>query len=105
MQCITPGFPIGFPCDEKRGIMMSTIAKEPQVTKDGVAFSVIVEYQQHDCIISQEVLANLSHSTDEKIDALATYNAFQAKITGVARRMAKAGVTTSPMVLTTQNFG
>jgi len=35
---------------------------------------------------------------------LATYNAYEAKITGVARRMAKAGVTTSPMVLANQNF-
>lgn len=84
---------------------MTTVTKEPHLTTDGVAFSVIVEYQQRECVISQEVLSGLSHSTDKNLDLLATYDAYQAKINGVARRMAMAGVTTSPMTLTSQNFG
>jgi hypothetical protein len=83
---------------------MSNVAKLPRVTSDGVAFSVIVEYQERECVIPQDVLSNLSRSADKDLDLLATYNAYEAKITGVARRMAKAGVTTSPMVLANQNF-
>jgi len=35
---------------------MSNVAKLPRVTSDGVAFSVIVEYQERECVIPQDVL-------------------------------------------------
>ncbi len=88
----------------KQRFIMSNIAKPPHLTSDGVTFSVIVEYQERECVISQDVLSNLSRSADKNLDLLATFSAYEAKITGVARRMAKAGVTTSPMVLANQNF-
>jgi hypothetical protein len=84
--------------------IMSTFDNTAQLTEDGVAFTVTVEYQRHACLISSEVLSNLSRSTDKNFDLLATYDAYHAKIQGVARRMVAAGVQGIPVLLTSRNF-
>ncbi len=83
---------------------MNTSANNAQLTEDGVSFTVMVDYQQRNCVISKDVLSNLSHSTDENLDLLATYDAFFAKINGVARRMVAAGVQGNTVTLSNQNF-
>jgi hypothetical protein len=83
---------------------MSITPKQPGLTDQGVEFTVTVEYVVHDCVISREILSKLSHSEDKGLDFLATFRVFQAKITGVARRMVQAGVGGSPIVLGLQNF-
>ncbi len=84
---------------------MSTLNTAAHLTDDGVAFTVTVDYQQRACLISRNVLSALSHSTDEKLDLLATYYAYHAKINGVARRLVAAGVQGLPVLLSAQNFG
>ena len=85
-------------------IKVSNIINPPFLTDEGVTFTVIVDHQQRDCLISRDVLSNLSHSVDENLDLLATYDAYHAKINGVARRMVAAGVKGSTVVLSNQNF-
>jgi hypothetical protein len=88
----------------KLGIMMSNVLKAPALTGDGVAFSVLVEYKFHECLVSPEALSNLSQSVDKELDLIATYSAYEAKITGVARRLVMAGVNSTPILLGPQNF-
>jgi hypothetical protein len=83
---------------------MNTSTNIAHLTDDGVAFTVTVDYQQRDCVISRDVLSNLSRSTDENLDLLATYEAYHAKINGVARRIVAAGVQGHTVVLSSQNF-
>jgi hypothetical protein len=83
---------------------MSNVAQTPALTSDGVTFSVMVEYKLHDCLVSPEALSNLSQSTGKELDLIATFDAYAAKINGVARRLVMAGVTTSPILLGPQNF-
>jgi hypothetical protein len=88
----------------KPEIVMSTFDSTPCLTDDGVAFTVVVDYQQRACLISRDVLSTLSHSTDKNLDLLSTFYAYQAKINGVARRLVAAGVQGLPVLLSTQNF-
>jgi hypothetical protein len=84
--------------------MMSNSITAPCLTGDGVTFTVTVEYQSHNCLVSQEALTNLCQSDDKKLDLIATYQAYEAKIHGVARRLVTAGITGSPIMLGPQNF-
>lgn len=83
---------------------MSNFLKSPCLTGDGVTFTVTVEYKEHDCVVSQEALSNLCQSADKALDLIATYEAYEKKINGVARRMVMAGITSSPIQLGPQNF-
>lgn len=83
---------------------MSTCDTTPYLTADGIAFTVIVDYQQRACMISRDVLTKLSQSTNKNLDLLATFYAYQANISGVARRLAAAGVQGTPLSLSIRNF-
>ena len=83
---------------------MNNFFTPPCLTSDGVTFTVTVEYKFHDCLVSQEALYNLCQSDDKKLDLIATYCAYEAKIQGVARRLVTAGITGSPILLGPQNF-
>lgn len=83
---------------------MSNVLKAPALTSDGVTFSVLVEYKFHECLVSPEALSNLSQSIGKELDLIATYSAYEAKITGVARRLVMAGVNSTPILLGPQNF-
>jgi hypothetical protein len=82
----------------------STLNTTPHLTKDGVAFTVTVDYQRRDCLISREILFDLSRSTDGNLDLLATFYAYHAKIDGIARRLVAAGVQGLPVLLSARNF-
>ncbi len=83
---------------------MSTLNTAAHLTDEGVAFTVTVDFQQRACLISRDVLSNLSHSTNDNLDLLATYYAYHGKINGVARRLVAAGVQGLPVMLSAQNF-
>ncbi|MFC5473858.1 DUF1488 family protein [Paraherbaspirillum soli] len=79
--------------------MMDNVLAAPRLTNAGVLFSVVVEYQQYQCLVPGATLADLSHSKDPKLDLLDTYHAFQTKIEGVARRLIGAGVAGKPLLI------
>ncbi|MFI4939534.1 MAG: DUF1488 family protein [Burkholderiales bacterium] len=83
---------------------MNNITISPCLTSDGVTFTVTVDYKAHDCVISQEALSSLCQSADKKLDLIATYQAYEAKIQGIARRLVTAGITGSPIMLGPHNF-
>jgi len=83
---------------------MSTLNIAPHLTEDGVTFTVTVDYQRRACLISKQILFDLSRSTDKNLDLLATFYAYHAKIDGIARRMVAAGVQGLPVLLSARNF-
>lgn len=77
---------------------------EPTLTESGVAFTVSVDFIKRDCIISRDALAKLSALQSGIDDPLATFRAFEAKISGVARRMIAANVPGTPLQLGPDSF-
>lgn len=76
----------------------------PRLTRNGVAFTVTVEFKEHKCLISPETLIKLCQSQDPQLDLIATYRAYEGRIRGVARRLIAAGVAGSPMRLESKYF-
>lgn len=91
------------PCD-KSGIMMSNVPKAPGLADEGVTFTVLAEYKFHDCPVSPEALSNLSQLVGKELDSIATFKAYEARITGVAQRLALAGIAGSPVLVGPLNF-
>ncbi|PUA19977.1 DUF1488 family protein [Glaciimonas sp. PCH181] len=83
---------------------MDNVLAAPRLTRAGILFSVIVNYQHYQCLVPAATLAALSHSKDPKLDLLNTYRAFQTKIEGVARRVINAGVAGVPVVVSSGYF-
>lgn len=77
---------------------------EPILTKNGVAFTVSVDFVKRDCVISEEALAKLSALQPGTSDPIETFRAFEAKINGVARRMVAANVQGTPLQLGPDSF-
>jgi hypothetical protein len=78
---------------------MST-TRQPHLTSDGVAFSVSVDYVQHECLITDEALKKLSvlgSAPASEIDSMKIFHAYEAKINGIARRLVAAGVQGTPL--------
>lgn len=83
---------------------MTQSATEPISTNAGIAFTVRVDSVKHDCIISNEALAKLCKLKDGKLDPMETFQAFEATINGVARRLVAAGVPSAPLMVGPQSF-
>lgn len=83
--------------------MTHTLA-EPQLTNDGVAFTVRVDSVNRDCFISNEALATLSRQSAGDASPIDTFRAFEATINGVARRMVAANVPGDPLKLGPNSF-
>ncbi len=77
---------------------------QPQLTKNGVAFTVRVDSVNRDCLISCEALAKLSRLRTGTSDPMETFLAFEATINGVARRMVTARVPGTPLLLGPDSF-
>jgi hypothetical protein len=77
---------------------------EPQLTENGVAFTVRVDSINRDCLISCEALAKLSSLRAGVSDPMETFHAFVATINGVARRMVTARVPGTPLLLGPDSF-
>jgi|GEM_PF-4496763 len=83
-----------------------THTQQPAVLVDGgVAFTIITtEFTQHECIISAEALSALARKQNGQHSLLEIFNANEAKIRGVARRMVAARVKGSPLQLEERSF-
>ena len=77
---------------------------QPQLTKEGVAFTVRVDSLNRECLISTEALSKLAKLGNGKLDPLATFHAFEATINGVARRLVAANVPGNPLQLGPNSF-
>jgi hypothetical protein len=83
---------------------MSELSSVVKMTKNGIGFSVCVEFVNRDCFISNEALIKLASQMFEVIGPMQTFRELEANITGVARRLVRAGVKGSPLQLTPNTF-
>lgn len=83
---------------------MSSSDEQPRLTEQGVAFTVRVEFEPHDCVISLEALARLSALRSTAASPLQTFAAYEARINGVARRMVAARVQGNPLLIGPNSF-
>lgn len=83
---------------------MTQTTQGPSLTDTGVAFTVRVDSINHACLISNEALAKISKLKDGDSDPLSTFQAFEATINGVARRLVAANVPGTPLLLRPQSF-
>lgn len=83
---------------------MTVTTEQPQLTDQGIAFTVLVDFARRDCVVSLDALAKLSALRSEASSPLDTFRAFEARINGVARRMAAARVPGDPLRLGPDSF-
>jgi hypothetical protein len=83
---------------------MSQAMAQPQITENGIAFTVRVDSVNRDCVISLEALSKLSQLRSGISDPMETFHAFEASILGTARRMVGANVQGTPLQLGPNSF-
>lgn len=82
----------------------TTASSEVKATNAGISFSVCVEFVTRECFISNEALVKLASQMVTAIGPMRTFRELEANITGVARRMVRAGVPGTPLLLTPNTF-
>jgi len=87
---------------------MNRLLNSPRLADDGVAFTVVVDSAKRDCLITTQALYKLrafkNDEPEEGADIMEIFMAFEAKINGVARRLAAAGVAGTPLVIRPETF-
>jgi hypothetical protein len=71
----------------------------PQAVEDGVSFVVEVGFSNRECLVSKSALARLARLKGSQLDAMGVYRVHEDRIQSVARRLAVAGVSGTPLVL------
>jgi hypothetical protein len=86
-------------------IMTTTTLAHPLLTQEGVLFTVRVDSVGRDCIVTHDALQALSHlkPTDDA-DMMALFHAYEAKISGIARRLVGANVPGNPLRMNPATF-
>ncbi|HJV73849.1 MAG TPA: hypothetical protein VJ654_06490 [Noviherbaspirillum sp.] len=80
---------------------------QASLINDGVAFTVTVEAVTHKCIVTRDAIHSLSamkNIADTDLDMIALFHAYEATISGVARRLVAAGVPGQPLVVRSNTF-
>lgn len=75
-----------------------------RITKKGIAFTVRVDSVDRECFISVAALDKLSKFKSGPSEPMKTFLAYEATITGVARRLVTAGVPGTPLQLGPDSF-
>jgi hypothetical protein len=84
---------------------MDHLSKKTAVVENGIAFTVTtLDFANHECIISKEALLSLSALRNGDFNPLEIFQANEAKICGVARRLIAARVKGSPLQIGPQSF-
>jgi len=86
---------------------MAANINQPCLTPEGVTFMVTVDCIGRKCIVTHEALHKLSElksTTDPDTDMMALFRAFEATISGVARRLVAARVPHDPLVMQAATF-
>ncbi|HYD80144.1 MAG TPA: DUF1488 family protein [Paucimonas sp.] len=84
---------------------MTHPSEKPALTNDGVAFTVVtLDFARYECVISKEALLSLSQKQNGEYGPMEIFQANEAKIRGVARRLIAARVQASPLRLEARSF-
>ncbi len=84
---------------------MSQSLAGPALTPEGVVFTVTtLDFERRRCLISKEALAGLAPHQAGQFGPLEIFQAFEARICGVARRMVAARVQGNPLLLESRSF-
>ncbi len=78
---------------------MVRTATNPQVTEQGIHFTVTAGFIERDCIVSKNALAYLGREQANGRTFMEIYSAFEDKIQSVATRLVAAGESASPLIL------
>lgn len=77
----------------------------PRLLKNGVKFTVCVEFVDHDCLVTREALTKLANlPSSGEADPMAIFRAYEPQICGVARRLIAANVQGKPLLLGPHSF-
>jgi hypothetical protein len=79
-------------------------SSQPHAVSNGIAFTVSVDFVKRDCVVAAEALTKLSGLGSGKADLMQTFLAYEANISGIARRLVAAGVPGTPLQLDMRNF-
>ena len=85
---------------------MSDAMKQPSLSEEGITFTVVVDSIKRECLITPQALYKLSafKGEDGDTDIMGIFYAFEANISGVARRLVAAGVEGVPLVMRPETF-
>jgi hypothetical protein len=84
---------------------MPQLSEDLTVVNGGVAFTVVtLDFSRHACIISKEALLSLAKMKNGDFGPMEIFQAHEAKIRGVARRMIAARVPASPLQIEAHSF-
>ncbi|HYD95333.1 MAG TPA: DUF1488 family protein [Noviherbaspirillum sp.] len=85
---------------------MNQQLNQPSLSEQGVTFTVVVDSVKRECLITPQALQKLSAlgREDSEADMLEIFHAYEANISGVARRLVAAGVAGSPLVMSAETF-
>ena len=86
---------------------MTTTILQPHLTPEGVTFTVHVESVGRNCIVTVDALRKLSElksADDGDVDMMELFHAYEATISGVARRLVAARVQGNPLVINPATF-
>lgn len=85
---------------------MSAIAmmERPQLTDEGVTFTVAVGFMKRECLIPRQTLSYLCRTWGQDMECMNAFHAYEDTITAVARRIVVAGATKSPVILERKYF-
>jgi hypothetical protein len=79
-------------------------SSQPHLISNGIAFTVWVDYVKRECVVFADVLTKLAAQGVGESDLMQTFLAYEANISGIARRMVAAGVPGTPLQLGMKNF-
>lgn len=84
---------------------MNHLGENPAVLDGGVVFTVVaLDFSKHQCIISKEALLALARLKNGDFGPMEIFEANEAKIRGVARRLIAARVQGSPLQIEAHSF-
>ncbi|GIZ50269.1 DUF1488 family protein [Noviherbaspirillum aridicola] len=86
---------------------MTSTTTQPRLTQDGILFSVTVESVRRNCVVTRDALQTLSQlksMDDAGGGLLGIFHAYEAKISGVARRLVGARVAGNPLLMNKATF-
>lgn len=83
---------------------MSLVMDKPHLTEEGVVFSVAVGFMTRECLIPRQTLSYLCKTGGKDMDCMLAFRTHEDLIIAVARRMALAGATSSPIILERKYF-
>lgn len=86
---------------------MTTSITHPSLTPEGILFTVVVDSVSRKCMVTRgalEALCQLDSIDEVEGGPLRIFQAYEARINGVARRLVGARVSGNPLVVSRATF-